>query len=176
MPISVFAPRVGTDNDRRTRTVKWEDPFTVMRAAPGRTGIELLQQLIDKRLPPPPIAMTLDFVLVEVSEGRAVFRGEPGEFLYNPIGSVHGGYAMTLLDSAMGCAIHTTLGAGETYTTLEVNVNFIRPISTDTGPVLCEGTLLHRGDRIATSEGKLIAERTGKLLAHGSTTCLVIRQ
>ncbi len=120
--------------------------------------------------------MTLDFRLVEVSEGRAVFHGEPGEFLYNPIGSVHGGYAMTLLDSAMGCAIHSTLLAGETYTTLEAKVNFIRPISTDTGPVRCEGALVHRGDRIATAEGKLIAERTGKLLAHGSTTCLVMRQ
>ena len=153
----------------------WEDPFTVLRAAPGRTGLELLQQLIDEHLPPPPIAVMLDFRITEVSEGRAVFRGEPGEFLYNPIGSVHGGYAMTLLDSAMGCAIHTTLAAGETYTTLEVKVNFIRPISTDTGPVRCEGTVLHRGDRIATAEGELIAERTGKLLAHGSTTCLVKR-
>lgn len=167
---------MGTDSDRRTRTVTWDDPFTVLRAAPGRTGIEFLQQLIDERLPPPPIARTLDFRITEVSEGRAVFRGEPGEFLYNPIGSVHGGYAMTLLDSAMGCAIHSTLQAGETYTTLEAKVNFIRPISSDTGPVRCEGALLHRGDRIATAEGRLIAERTGKLLAHGSTTCLVIRQ
>ena len=167
---------MGSDTDRRTRTVTWDDPLAVLRAASGSTGLELLQQLIDERLPPPPIAMTLDFRLVEVSEGRAVFQGEPGEFLYNPIGSVHGGYAMTLLDSAMGCAIHSTLLAGERYTTLEAKVNFIRPISTDTGPVRCEGTLVHRGDRIATAEGKLIAERTGKLLAHGSTTCLVMRQ
>lgn len=167
---------MGSDTDRRSRTFTWDDPFTVLRAAAGRTGLELLQELIDERLPAPPIAMTMDFRIAEVSEGRAVFLSEPGEFLYNPIGSVHGGYAMTLLDSAMGCAIHTTLGAGETYTTLEVKVNFIRPISTDTGPVRCEGSLLHRGDRIATSEGRLIAERTGKLLAHGSTTCLVIRQ
>ena len=166
---------MGSKTETRTRTVTWDDPFTAMRAAPGRTGIELLQEIIDKRLPPPPIAVTLDFTIVEVSEGRAVFRGVPGEYMYNPIGSVHGGYAMTLLDSAMGCAIHTTLGAGETYTTLEVNVNFIRPMLSDTGPVRCEGTLLHRGDRIATSEGKLFAERTGKLLAHGSTTCLVMR-
>ncbi|TMC10752.1 MAG: PaaI family thioesterase, partial [Chloroflexi bacterium] len=115
---------MGSDTDRRTRTVSWDDPLAVLRAASGSTGLELLQQLIDERLPPPPIAMTLDFRLVEVSEGRAVFHGEPGEFLYNPIGSVHGGYAMTLLDSAMGCAIHSTLLAGETYTTLEAKVNF----------------------------------------------------
>ena len=166
---------MGKETARRTRTVTWDDPFAVMGAAPGHTGIELLQEILDERLPPPPMTVTLDFRIVEVSEGRAVFRGVPGEYVYNPNGSVHGGYAMTLLDSAMSCAIHTTLGAGETYTTLEVKANFIRPITTDTGPVRCEGTLLHRGDRIATSEGRLIAERTGKLLAHGSTTCLVIR-
>src|SRR5438093_11660614 len=161
---------------KRTRTVTWEDPFEVPKAAAGRSGLELLKDVFSGKLPPPPITATMGFRGVEVGEGKAVFEGEPGEFLYNPIGSVHGGYAMTLLDSAMGCAIHSTLLAGETYTTLEAKVNFIRPISTDTGPVRCEGALAHRGDRIATAEGKLIAERTGKLLAHGSTTCLVMRQ
>jgi len=160
----------------RSRTITWEDPFTIPRAAPGRTGLELLQDVFEGRLPPPPITMTMGFRGTEVSEGRAVFVGDPGEFLYNPIGSVHGGFAMTLLDSAMGCAIHSTLAAGELYTTLEVKVNFIRPITTDTGPVHCEGVVLHRGGRVATAEGKVIAEKTGKLLAHGSTTCLVIRQ
>ncbi len=104
-----------------------------------------------------------------------MFTGEPGEHLYNPIGSVHGGWAMTLLDSAMGCAIHTTLSAGERYTTVEVKVNFVRPISTDTGPVRCEGSVVHRGGTIATAEGKLVAEGTGKLLAHGTTTCIIAR-
>jgi uncharacterized protein (TIGR00369 family) len=166
---------VDGDSGQRTRTVTWEDPLTVVRAAPERSGIELLQDVFEGRLPRPPIALLMDFTGVEVSEGRAVFVGEPGEFVYNPIGSVHGGYAMTLLDSAMGCAIHSTLAAGEMYTTLEVKVNFIRRISVDTGRVRCEGVVLHRGDRIATAEGKLIAEQTGKLLAHGSTTCLVMR-
>ena len=162
------------ESNRRTRTVTWEDPFSIVRAAPGRTGLELLREVFEGRLPTPPIAVLMNFRGTEVSEGRAVFVGDPGEFLYNPIGSVHGGYAMTLLDSAMGCAIHSTLGVGELYTTLEIKVNLIRPITAETGRVRCEGVLLYRGGRIATAEGKLIAEATGKLLAHGSTTCLVM--
>jgi uncharacterized protein (TIGR00369 family) len=164
-----------TDSNPRTRTITWDDPYTVPRAAPGRTGLELLKDVFEGRLPPPPITATMAFIGTEVSEGRAVFVGEPGEFLYNPIGSVHGGFAMALLDSAMGCAIHSTLAAGELYTTLEVKVNFIRPITIETGRVRCEGVVLHRGGRIATAEGKVLAEESGKLLAHGSTTCLVIR-
>lgn len=167
--------RLKEEASRRTRTVTWEDPYAVPRAAPGRTGLELLKEVFEGRLPPPPISLTMGFMGSEVSEGRAVFIGDPGEFLYNPIGSVHGGFAMTLLDSAMGCAIHSTLAAGERYTTLEVKVNFIRPITSETGRVRCEGVVLYRGGRIATAEGKVIAQATGKLLAHGSTTCLVMR-
>jgi uncharacterized protein (TIGR00369 family) len=166
---------VKTKSSERTRTVTWEDPFTIPQAAAGRTGLELLKDMFEGRLPKPPIAELMDFTGTEVAEGHAVFVGTPGEYMYNPIGSVHGGYAMTLLDSAMGCAIHSTLAAGELYTTLEVKVNFIRPITADTGRVRCEGTVVHRGGRIATAEGKVIAEESGKLLAHGSTTCLVIR-
>jgi uncharacterized protein (TIGR00369 family) len=110
----------------------------------------------------------------EAEHGKVVFRGEAGEYLYNPIGVVHGGFAMTILDSAMGCAVHTTLAAGERYTTLETKVNFVRAITLETGPVRCEGVVVHRGGRVATAEGKLVAENTGKLLAHGSSTCLVI--
>lgn len=158
----------------RTRTVKWQDPYTVPRAAAGKSGLALLTEMFDGRLPPPPIAELMGFRGLEVSAGRALFGGAPGEYLYNPIGSVHGGYAMTLLDSAMGCAVHSTLAAGELYTTLEVKVNLIRPITVETGSVLCEGVVVYRGGRIATAEGKLTAEATGKLLAHGSTTCLVM--
>ena len=149
--------------------------MSIPRAAAGRSGLELLQDVFGGKLPPPPIAATLRFVGTEASEGHAVFIGDPDESLYNPIGVVHGGFAMTLLDSAMGCAIHTTLGAGEAYTTLETKVNFTRPITVDTGRVRCEGTVVHRGARVATAEGRLVAEATGKLLAHGSTTCLVIQ-
>lgn len=164
-----------TKATKRSRTVTWEDPAEILKGAPGKTGLEFLTAVMDGTLPRPPIAVTLGFNLVEVAEGRAVFAGEPGEYLYNPIGSVHGGYALTLLDSAMSCAVHATLAAGERYTTVEVKVNFVRPITMDTGMVRCEGVVIHRGGTIATAEGKLIAESTGKLLAHGTTTCLISR-
>src|SRR5438093_10499783 len=159
---------------KRSRSVSWEDPFLVMQAAPGRTGLELLKDVFEGKLPPPPITQTLGFIGVSVEEGKAIFEGEPDESVYNPIGVVHGGYAMTLLDSAMGCAVHSTLAAGERYTTLEVKANFVRPITLDTGRVRCEGIVIHRGGTIATAEGKLVALSTGKLLAHGTTTCLIV--
>ena len=145
------------------------------KAAAGRSGLELLQEMIAHRLPPPPIANLMGFTVAFVEEGKAVFEGEPGEYLYNPIGVVHGGYAMTLLDSAMGVAVHTTLKAGERYTTLETKVNFVRAITLDTGLVRCEGHIVYRGGTIATAEGKLTAASDGKLLAHGTTTCLIAR-
>ena len=139
-----------------------------------KTGLQVLQEIFSGELPRPSMAETLGFTGVHVEEGMAVFEGEPGANLYNPIGVVHGGYAMTLLDSAMGCAVHSTLLAGERYTTLEVKTNFVRPITVDTGRVRAEGVIIHRGGTIATAEGKLIAVETGKLLAHGTTTCLII--
>jgi uncharacterized protein (TIGR00369 family) len=160
---------------KRSRTITWEDPLAVPTAAAGRSGLELLKDVFSGKLPPPPITATMGFVGVEVGEGRAVFEGDPGEHLYNPIGSVHGGFAMALLDSAMGCAIHTTLQPGERYTTLEVKTNFVRPITVDTGRVRCEGVVIHRGGTVATAEGKLFAIDSGKLLAHGTTTCLIAR-
>src|SRR5207237_855273 len=122
--------------------------------------------------PPAAIAQTLGFTGVHVEEGRAIFEGDPDESLYNPIGVVHGGYAMTLLDSAMGCAVHSTLAAGERYTTLEVKTNFVRPITIETGRVRGGGGVIHRGGTIAVAEGKLTAGRSGKLPAHGTTTWL----
>ena len=164
-----------TKATNRSRTFTWEDPFEVMRNAPGKTGLELLREIADGRLPPPPIFATMNFTGAEFEEGKAVFVGEPAEYLYNPIGVVHGGWAMTLLDSAMSVAVHTTLAVGERYTTVEIKVNFVRPITLDTGRVRAEGAVIHRGGTIATAEGKLIVESTGKLLAHGSTTCLISR-
>jgi uncharacterized protein (TIGR00369 family) len=137
------------------------------------SGLEFMQAVLARKLPPPPIAATMDFTGAEAEEGRVVFVGEPGEYLYNPIGVVHGGYAMTVLDSAMGCAVQTTLAKGEGYTSLETSVNFVRPITKETGRIRCEGKIVHRGARIATAEGRLIAEKTGKLLAHGTTTCMI---
>jgi uncharacterized protein (TIGR00369 family) len=159
----------------RTRSFEWEDPIALRDAAATMSGLEFIRAVFNGRLPPPPIAATMGFAGAGAEEGRVVFIGEPGEYLYNPIGSVHGGYAMTLLDSAMGCAVHTTLAAGERYTTLDVNTNFVRPITAETGRVRCEGKIVHRGGTIATAEGRLTAESTGKLLAHATTTCLVIK-
>jgi uncharacterized protein (TIGR00369 family) len=138
------------------------------------TGLELLRAIAAGSAPGAPIADLLGFEPVEAEEGRVVFASTPRPDHYNPIGSVHGGFAATLLDSAMGCAVHTTLGEGVGYTTLELKVNFTRPITTDTGRVLCEGRVVHRGGRVATAEGRVIAERDGKLLAHGTTTCLIL--
>ncbi|HEY3195074.1 MAG TPA: PaaI family thioesterase [Candidatus Dormibacteraeota bacterium] len=157
----------------RTRTVSWEDPARGLAMAAEMSGLEFIRAMFDGRVPPPPITVTMGFTGSEAEEGRAVFVGEAGEFLYNPLGVVHGGFAMTLLDSALGCAVHTTLAHGERYTTLETKVNFVRPVTADTGPVRCEATVIHRGRRVATADGRLIAERTGKILAHGTTTCLI---
>jgi uncharacterized protein (TIGR00369 family) len=148
--------------------------MAALRVAAGMSGLEFMTAVVSGELPSPPIMATMGMTGAEVDEGKAVFRGEAGEFLYNPIGVVHGGFAMTILDSAMGCAVHTTLAIGERYTVLEAKVNFVRPITAETGPVRCEGVVVHRGSRIATAEGKLFAEKTGKLVAHGTSTCLII--
>jgi uncharacterized protein (TIGR00369 family) len=145
-----------------------------MSTAVESSGLETIRAIFAGRLPPPPIAELMGFRGVEVELGRAVFEFEPGPQHYNPIGSVHGGVAMTLLDSAMGCAIHSMLDAGVRYTTLEVKTNFVRAMTVDTGLVRCEGTVLHSGSRVATAEGKLL-DGEGKLLAHGTTTCLILR-
>ena len=161
-------------HNQRSRTYSWGDPFEAMRAAPGKTGLELLHAIADGRLPKPPIADTMGFTGVQFEEGRAVFEGDPAEYLYNPIGLVHAGFAMTLLDSALGCAVHSTLGVGDRYTTLETKANFVRPITIETGRVRCEGVVVYRGATIGTAEGKLTAINSGKVLAHGTTTCLII--
>jgi uncharacterized protein (TIGR00369 family) len=116
----------------------------------------------------------MNFKLDEVSEGHAVFTVEPDEYHYNPIGVVHGGLAATLLDSAMGCAVHSALPAGAGYTTLEVKINFVRAISADTGLIRGEGKLIHLGVRTATAEGRVL-DSAGKLYAHGTTTCMIFR-
>ena len=137
------------------------------------SGIDYVRAIFDGELPQPPIAELMGFRGVEAEPGRAVFEMEPRPQHYNPIGSVHGGVAMTLLDSAMGVAVHSLLEPGVRYTTLEVKTNFVRTITADTGVIRCEGTVLHKGSRIATAEGK-ITDSSGRLLAHGTTTCLIM--
>ena len=158
----------------RTRTHGWTDPADTARAAATMSGLEFLRALFSGALPPPPMAGTLGFEGVEVDEGRAVFCGIPAEHHYNPIGTVHGGYAATLLDTSLGCAVHSTLAAGVGYTTLELKVNLVRPITAATGPLTCEASVVHAGRRVATAEGRIVDGR-GRLYAHGTTTCLMLR-
>ena len=135
-------------------------------------GLGFLRGIVEGRHPGPPIAEAMDLDLVEVEEGRVVFVGKPSARFFNPLGTIHGGWTATILDSAMACAAHTTLKAGEGYTTLEMKLNYVRPVMPDSGTVRCEGKLIHRGGTVATTEGRLVDER-GKLLAHGTETCLI---
>jgi len=137
------------------------------------SGLELLRGIIEGRLPAPTISRTMGFRLVEVEAGLAVFEGEPGPHLLNPLGSVHGGVALTLIDSAAGCAVHSELEAGVGYTTVETKVNFTRPIAPDGGKVRCEGRVVTRGRTIATAEARLLSS-AGKILAHGTSTLIIL--
>jgi len=137
------------------------------------SGLEFLQKFALGELPRPPIGALMDFKLLEVGPGRAVFTVEPAEYHYNPIGTVHGGLAATLLDSAMSCAVHSMLPPGVGYTTLEMKVNFVRALTVATGTVRSEGSVIHMGSRTATAEGRIV-DLSGKLYAHATTTCLVL--
>lgn len=136
------------------------------------TGLQLLTGVMEGKLPPPPIQETLKFRLVEVKRGLVVFAGTPTFEFYNPLGSVHGGYTTALLDSCMSCAVHSTLETGYSYATLEVKINFVRAITTETGEVRAEGKVINVGKRIGTAEGRLV-DSAGKIYAHGTTTCLI---
>lgn len=136
------------------------------------SGLELLQAWRGGQLPAPPIGRFMNGGLVEVAFGQVVFEGTPTEDHFNPMGIVHGGYAATLLDSCMGCAVHSTVAAGQTYTTIELKVNYVRPLTDRTGLVRAEGKVIAAGKRIATAEGRLM-DRDGRLLAHGTTSCLI---
>ncbi len=135
-------------------------------------GLALFQAIREGRLPAPPISKALGMTLDEVELGRVAFGYRPVSDHYNPLGTVHGGIAATLLDSVMGCCIHTTLKAGTGYTTVEIKINYVRAMTDKTGPVRAEGKIINVGSRIATSEGRL-TDASGKLLAHGTTTCLI---
>ncbi len=170
---AIDADGVGRMSER-TRSFSWEDPSETAAAGLEMTGLECMRAIMDGTLPPPPIARLLDFTIVALDEGRAVFAMEPAEWMYNPIGSVHGGIAATLLDSCMGCAVHTTLAAGVGYTTTDLQVRYIRGMSHATGRVLAEGRVVHRGRRTATAEGRLFAESGETLLAHATTGSVIL--
>lgn len=159
---------------KRERMVTWEDPANLWDEAASLSGLERLQMVVDGKLPGPPMARLMDIRIVEVANGRAVFAGTPAEFHYNPIGVVHGGYAATILDSAMGCAVHSTLKAGDIYTTLELKINFLLPLTSSTGPVRGIATVIHASRTTALAEGRL-EDAAGKLYAYASSTCLIRR-
>lgn len=150
------------------------DPKAAAQKLLGMSGLEGLRYMMVGNHPPPSIAITLGFILAEVDDGRALFVGDPTDRILNPLGIVHGGWALTLIDSCTGCAAHTTLPVGVSYTTVETKVNFVRAITPATGQVRAEGVVVARGRTIITAEGKLTDSR-GRLLAHGTSTLIVLR-
>ena len=158
---------------QRSITVSWDDPMAAFAAGKGLSGLEYMNRLIAGEIALPPIMKLIGYQLLEVGEGRAVFGATPAEQHYNPIGVVHGGIAMTLLDSAMGCAVHTLLPSGMGYTTLEAKTNLVRAITRETGPLRAVGRVVYQGRSTATAEAKL-EDAGGKLYAHASSTCMLI--
>jgi uncharacterized protein (TIGR00369 family) len=139
----------------------------------GLSGRQVLQAMIDGKLPAPPIARTLGFLLTEVDDGFAVFEGDTGSHLLNPMGTVHGGWALTIIDSVTGCAAYSVLPPGVAYTTVETKGNFTRPILADTGRVRAEGRVVSQGRQVVTAEAK-VTDARGRVLAHGTSTLLVL--
>lgn len=158
----------------RSLTLTWQDPVASAEEGMQLSGIEYMNAVMNGEIPPAPIAVLLDMGPVEIEEGRVVFSGMPGEEHYNPIGVVHGGFAATLLDSALGCSVHTTLPKGAAYTSLGLEVKYLRPITRETGRILCESKVTYRGRRQAAAEAHLTSAETGKLLASGTSTCMIL--
>jgi uncharacterized protein (TIGR00369 family) len=158
----------------RSRTITWDDPMTMPGRAATASGLETLRRVARGELPATPMARLMDLHLTEADPGRVVFASTPAEFHYNFSGAVHGGFAATLLDSAMACAIYTTLEAGQNCPTLELKINYVRAITRDLGPVRGIGTVIHRGRTTAIAEGR-VETLAGVLLAYATTTCLIVR-
>ena len=156
----------------RSRVVTWDDPIKSWKAARDLGGIDVLRAIEGGDLPPPPVARLLGLEVDQVGEGLVTFAFVPAEFHYNPLGTVHGGILTTLLDSAVGCAVHTRLRAGLTYTTLELKMSFLRPVRVTSGRMRGEGKVVHLGGRVATAEAHLV-DGDGQLYAHGTSTCLI---
>lgn len=158
----------------RQRTYQWEDPTKLAALGAQRSGLDYLQAIVSGELPHPPICATVGFRIAAVDEGHAVVELEPGEHHYNPIGMVHGSVVVAALDSAAGCAVHTTLPMGVGYTTVDLGTTFLRAVRADTGTLRCEGTVIHGGRRIAVAEARLL-DGAGRLYAHAKATCLILR-
>ncbi|MEW2385310.1 PaaI family thioesterase [Micromonospora sp. NPDC047707] len=161
-----------TQTQDRSRTFSWSDPGVNAAQLGRRSGLDLLRAMIAGELAAPPIMHLVDMARMEAEEGWVAVELVPQEFHYNPLGTVHGGVISTLLDTAAGCAVHTTLPAGVGYTSLDLNVKFLRPVTVDSGTLRCEGTVLQRGRRTALAEARLTDTR-GRLIAHATSTCLL---
>jgi uncharacterized protein (TIGR00369 family) len=140
--------------------------------ATGQDGIDFLNGMLSGKYPAPPIARSMGFILTEVEPGRAVFEGTATADFFNPLGTIHGGWTATILDSALGCCVHTIVKKGQAYTTVEMKVNYVRALMPNAGLVRCEGKVIHAGGRIATSEARLV-DGKGRLIAHATETCLI---
>jgi len=156
----------------RTRTYSWTDPLINAAELGRRSGLEILRAIGTGELPAPPIMHTLGYTGLQADEGRVTFRLLPQEFHYNPLGSVHGGVLATLLDTATGCAVHSTLAPGFGYTSLDLTTKFLRPVTVKTGLLRCEGTVLNRGRTTALAEARLY-DGDDKLVAHATSTCMI---
>ncbi len=156
----------------RTKTVTWSDPSTGAEAVRTLTGLEWLRAVARREAPPPPLADVLGFELEQIERGSVTVTLEPQEFHYNPMGVLHGGMAATLFDSSLGCAVQTMLPPGHAAPTMQLQINYIRPITVATGKVFCTGSVIHAGKRSATAEGRL-TDRNGKLYAHATGTFIV---
>jgi uncharacterized protein (TIGR00369 family) len=157
-----------------TRTVDEEIPPDRAEARRIMSGLEYMRKMMTGELPPSGMVQLLGLKLEEVSEGRAVFTVQPDECHYNGLGIAHGGLAAALLDSALGCAINAMMPAGKIFTTLEMKINYVRPITRERGELRCEANVIHTGGRVATAEGRIMDE-DGKLYAHGTATCMLFR-
>jgi uncharacterized protein (TIGR00369 family) len=162
------------DVSARTRSYSWDDPAISAAAARERDGMAFLQAILDGSIPGAPIASTLDFIPVSVQPGSVVFEFTPAEFHYNPIGSVHGGMISAMCDSACGCSVQSLLPAGTYYTSLDLTVKFLRPVSSGTGRLTCTGTVTHLGGRSALAEARLTGS-DGKLYAFATSSCMLFR-
>jgi uncharacterized protein (TIGR00369 family) len=159
----------------RTRVAAWDDPAAIRDAAATLTGLELIRAIAAGELPAPPVAQLLGFGIERADEGEVVFTMDPLEAHQNPLGTVHGGIITTLLDSAMGCAVHTTLPAGGMFTTLELKVNFLRPSFAGGATLVAAGRVLNRGTTAVLAEATITDAASGKKVAHATSTCLITR-